>query len=128
MIPAKQVFRDMNLNIGKYLLTGLWFFAGNVIALDSGDPPNTDILNQIENYHSSTCQLIFSDSYTCSGVLINNTSDQGRPLILTAAHCIESEADLVAGRGTATGVNGQYVRVLVKTVECRQRRGVDPGR
>jgi len=80
--------------MGKYLLTCLWFFAGNVIALDSGDPPNTDILNQIENYHSSTCQLIFSESYTCSGVLINNTSDQGRPLILTAAHCLESEADL----------------------------------
>jgi len=43
---------------------------------------------------TSTCQLIFNESYTCSGALLNNTRDQGRPLILTAAHCIENEADL----------------------------------
>jgi hypothetical protein len=53
-----------------------------------------ELLNQIANYNSSTCQIIFKGSYTCSGVLINNTKDQGRPLILTAAHCIESEEDL----------------------------------
>ena len=38
--------------------------------------------------------MIFNGSYTCTGALINNTRDQGRPLILTAAHCIESEEDL----------------------------------
>jgi len=37
---------------------------------------------------------MFKESFTCSGVLINNTRDQGRPLILTAAHCIEGEEDL----------------------------------
>jgi hypothetical protein len=65
-----------------------------VIALDLGAQPSEEILNQIANYHSSTCQIIFNESYTCSGVLINNTQDQGRPLILTAAHCIENEEDL----------------------------------
>jgi len=65
-----------------------------VIAPDLGGQPSIEILNQIENYNSSTCQIIFNESYTCSGVLINNTQDQGRPLILTAAHCIESAEDL----------------------------------
>ena len=83
----------MNSIIGKYIATGLWMITGIVFAPDLGAQPLKK-LNQIENYNSSTCQIIFNGSYTCSGVLINNTQDQGRPLILTAAHCIESEEDL----------------------------------
>ena len=55
---------------------------------------DSEHLNNIERYYSSTSQLIFDGSYTCSGVLINNTQNQGRPLLLTAAHCIESKEDL----------------------------------
>jgi len=84
----------MNSTIGKYLATCLWFITGNVIAIDPEVQSSTDILNQIENFHASTCQLIFNESYTCSGALVNNTREQGRPLILTAAHCIENEQDL----------------------------------
>lgn len=84
----------MNLNIVNYTTICLWFITGMVIALDLKAQPSSDILDQIDNYNSSTCQLIFEESYTCTGVLINNTQDQGRPLILTAAHCIESETDL----------------------------------
>ncbi len=84
----------MHSTIGNYLATFLWFITGNVFALDPGRQSYTDMLNRLENYHSSTCQIIFNEHYTCSGVLINNTKDQGRPLILTAAHCIEGEADL----------------------------------
>jgi len=83
----------MNSFIGKYIATGLWMITGIVFASDLGAQP-LKILNQIENYNSSTCQMIFNGSYTCSGVLINNTQDQGRPLILTAAHCLGSEEDL----------------------------------
>ncbi len=83
----------MDSIIGKYIATCLWLITGIVIAPDVGAQPS-EILNQIENYHSSTCQIIFNGSYTCSGVLINNTQNQGRPLILTAAHCIESKEDL----------------------------------
>lgn len=64
------------------------------MALDLRAQSSMEILNQIENYNSSTCQILFNKSYTCSGVLINNTQDHGRPLILTAAHCIEREEDL----------------------------------
>jgi len=84
----------MNSIIGNTIVTCLWLITGMVIALDVRGQSSIEVLNQIENYNSSTCQIIFNGSYTCSGVLINNTQDQGRPLILTAAHCIESEEDL----------------------------------
>jgi hypothetical protein len=40
-------------------------------------------------------------------------------------HTISSK--LVAGCGTATGVNREYIWILVRTVECRQRRGMVAG-
>jgi len=80
--------------INKYLATCLWFITGNAVALDPGGQSDTDRLNQIENYNSSVTQIIFGEAYTCSGVLINNTKAQGRPLILTAAHCVEGRQDL----------------------------------
>ncbi len=80
--------------IGKSIAACLWFTAGIAIPLDLRGQASIEILNQIANYNSSTSQIIFNGSYTCSGVLINNTKDQGRPLILTASHCIESEEDL----------------------------------
>jgi len=84
----------MNSIIYKYLAPCLCFITAIVITVDLRGQPPADILNQIENYNSSTCQIIFNGFYTCSGVLINNTQDQGRPLVLTAAHCIEREQDL----------------------------------
>ena len=84
----------MNSTIGKYSAACLWFTTGLLIALDLRAQSSIERLNQIESYNSSSCQILFKESYTCSGVLINNTQEQGRPLILTAAHCIESEEDL----------------------------------
>ncbi len=84
----------MNSILDKFLTTCLWVIAGTVIPLDLRGQTSIEILNRIANYNSSTCQIIFNGSYICSGVLINNTQDQGRPLILTAAHCIESEEEL----------------------------------
>lgn len=80
--------------IARHISTWLWVMSGLLIAPDLGSQPPTDLLNKIESYQSSTCQLVFNGSYTCSGALINNTLDQGKPLVLTAAHCIESEKDL----------------------------------
>lgn len=48
-----------------------------------------DIINSLADYQSSTCMIIYDGNYTCTGTLINNSSQDGRPLILTAAHCIE---------------------------------------
>jgi hypothetical protein len=86
----------MNLNIAGTVATSLGFISTIVIASDVRGLSSLEILNRIETYNSSTCQIVFSGSSTCSGALINNTQDQGRPLILTAAHCIESEEDLNA--------------------------------
>ena len=84
----------MNSLIPQFIATCLWFVTGILIALDLRGQPSIDILDQIASYNSATCQIILNGSHTCSGVLINNTRHQGRPLILTAAHCIESEEDL----------------------------------
>jgi hypothetical protein len=84
----------MNPIAGKYISAFSWIITGFIIALNLEAQPSFEILNQIENHNSSTCQLVFDESYTCSGVLINNTRNPGRSLILTAAHCIESERDL----------------------------------
>jgi len=83
----------MNSITFKFIAFCLCWMTGIVIAQDLRGQPSK-ILNQLENYTTATSQLILNDSYTCSGVLINNTQDPGRPLILTAAHCIEDEADL----------------------------------
>ena len=83
----------MNSNPGKYIAICLAIMTGIVITPDLA-AQHPDQLNQLENYNSSTGQIIFNASYTCTGVLSNNTRDQGRPLMLTAAHCIENEQDL----------------------------------
>jgi hypothetical protein len=81
----------MNSIVGKCIATCLSIIPGPVIAQDLGGQSSIEILNEIDNYNSSTCQIAFNDSYTCSGMLINAGQGQGRPLILTSAHCIESE-------------------------------------
>jgi hypothetical protein len=50
---------------------------------------NEQVFNAIEDQRNATCLLIFDGAYTCTGTLINNTNEDGKPLILTAAHCID---------------------------------------
>jgi V8-like Glu-specific endopeptidase len=83
----------MRLVTCKTIFACLWYVTGIAFAPDL-NAQTSDILNRLESYASATSQLVFNDAYTCSGVLINNTQDQGRPLVLTAAHCIENEEDL----------------------------------
>jgi hypothetical protein len=85
---------DMKSPVIRHIAICLCLMAGPVLALDLGEQDSIRLLNQLDEYGASTCQIIFNDSYTCSGVLINNTREAGRPLILTAAHCIERETDL----------------------------------
>jgi len=84
----------MNPTAGRFLAACLWFMGSPTIAQDAGGQSAPELLNQIDQSQSATCQIAFNDSYTCSGALINNTQNPGRPLVLTAAHCIESEEDL----------------------------------
>jgi hypothetical protein len=57
---------------------------------------NTDVscivnrLLQIQKH--SVCRIIYNNSWRCTGTLINNTSNNGRQLILTAAHSITNDS------------------------------------
>ena len=46
--------------------------------------------NAAEETVRSAVLLIINGTSLCSGSLINNTSDDGRPLLLTAVHCLNS--------------------------------------
>ena len=41
----------------------------------------------------SVCRIIISTNKRCTGNLINNTSQDGKPYVLTAAHCIGSQQE-----------------------------------
>lgn len=41
----------------------------------------------------AVCKFIISNSELCSGVMINNTEQDGRPYLLTANHCIGTQTD-----------------------------------
>lgn len=51
------------------------------VACDEGDPWHKE--------ERSVCLLIINGSEACSGALINNTNEDGRPLVLTANHCYD---------------------------------------
>lgn len=45
-----------------------------------------------EEIRRSVCKLLIN-GFLCSGTLVNNTNNDGRALMLTAAHCISNEAE-----------------------------------
>ncbi|MCF6366787.1 MAG: T9SS type A sorting domain-containing protein [Bacteroidales bacterium] len=48
-----------------------------------------------QNEVSSVCMLVTGGSGFCSATLVNNTTEDGTPYILTADHCYSDPADLV---------------------------------
>lgn len=52
---------------------------------------NCDIANGNEEMRDAVCRIIIEGREICSGALINNTSIDGIPYVLTACHCIDSE-------------------------------------
>ncbi len=42
----------------------------------------------------SICLLILNGTTFCTGTFVNNTANDGRPLLLTAAHCLENNPSL----------------------------------
>jgi hypothetical protein len=51
----------------------------------------TTCVSEINQVKQSVCLLIIEGAYYCSGTLINNTANDGKPYLLTAAHCIDNE-------------------------------------
>jgi lysyl endopeptidase len=52
---------------------------------------NCDIANGTEDMRDATCRIMIEGRELCTGALINNTSLDGIPYVLTACHCIDSE-------------------------------------
>jgi hypothetical protein len=77
-------------------MKNLVFFVVCLISnvLFSQSDPDKTIFDTLGKYQSSTCLIIFDGEYTCTGTLLNNTSKNGRPLILTAAHCIDDPSQI----------------------------------
>ena len=57
-------------------------------------PCNIDINcignSEIQKNKYSVCRIIYLGNERCTGTLINNTSNNGRPLVLTAQHCLST--------------------------------------
>lgn len=50
---------------------------------------------QVANWHkekNGVCKLLINSIELCSGVLINNARNDGRPFVLTANHCISNDS------------------------------------
>ncbi len=64
---------------------------------NQSQPCNVDINcqdgNGFENERRSVCRIIIRGIELCSGVLLNNTSQQNQPLLATAQHCIVNQDD-----------------------------------
>jgi len=47
---------------------------------------------ELQTQKHAVCKIIYENSGLCTGTLVNNTAWNGRPLILTSAHCIKNES------------------------------------
>jgi lysyl endopeptidase len=52
-----------------------------------------DKKQEIQNQKHSVCRVVIHGSRRCTGTLLNNTSNNGRALFLTAGHCIKTASD-----------------------------------
>lgn len=51
---------------------------------------NCDVANGSENQRDAVCRILIEGVELCTGTLINNTSLDGSPYVLTAYHCIST--------------------------------------
>jgi len=54
---------------------------------------NCDVANGTEEIRDAVCRIIIGGSEICTGTLLNNTSLNRTPYLLTANHCIGTEKD-----------------------------------
>lgn len=57
---------------------------------------NCDVANGSENVRDGVCRIIIEGTEICTGTMVNNTSKDGIPYVLTANHCIKTEAQAQA--------------------------------
>lgn len=76
----------------KYLFSLMAFLLSLTAAAQSN--ANKLVVDTLSKYQSATCLIIYDGAYTCTGTLLNNTSQNGKPLILSAAHCIDDPGQI----------------------------------
>ncbi|MBQ9201865.1 MAG: trypsin-like peptidase domain-containing protein [Bacteroidales bacterium] len=56
--------------------------------------PHVSCDNTLQTASKSICLLIVNGDTYCTGVLLNNTQQDGRPYLLTASHCLNNNPNL----------------------------------
>ncbi len=56
--------------------------------------PNASCDAAYDQLSKSTCLLIINGNTYCTGTLLNNTTQDGRPYLLTASHCLQNNPSL----------------------------------
>lgn len=60
---------------------------------DSGDcNVNMTCISGYDDVQRSACKLVIDGTELCSGTLLNNGSNDGKPYIITAYHCLKNES------------------------------------
>lgn len=72
--------------------------------------PQVSCNESIETIARSVCLLILDGDTYCTGTFVNNSRQDGRPYILTAAHCLKDNPAL--GRRTVVFLNYQTPRCM----------------
>jgi len=62
----------------------------NVLAGSCNVDVNCDVADRYSELKNSVCRLIVDGTEICSGTLINNTAEDGKPYIISAAHCYDA--------------------------------------
>lgn len=56
--------------------------------------PDVSCEASLDTITRSICLLIVNGTTYCTGTLLNNTSQNGKPYLITASHCLKNNADL----------------------------------
>lgn len=67
--------------------------------------PDISCNNTYDSISGSVCLLLINGSTYCTGVLVNNTNNDGKPYLLTASHCLKNNPAL--GQRTVVFLNYQ---------------------
>ncbi len=78
------------------------------VTCPAGDPWRDQIRSVAKYYVSDSS----GHSYTCTGTLLNNTTDNGKPYFLTAFHCFDN-ADIIQDDGKLTDADAIAASIIV---------------
>jgi lysyl endopeptidase len=90
--PGRLRLTEVNHDYRGPMLLGTKFDKLNLPCV-----PELSCQAEYDSIGRSICLLILNGTTYCTGTFVNNTACDGRPLLLTAAHCLENNPSL-AGR------------------------------